>query len=31
MIAHGVWLCHRFPLRSREVEELLLVRGVIVT
>jgi putative transposase len=26
-----VWLYHRFPLSFREVEELMLVRGVIVT
>ena len=31
IIAHCVWLYHRFPLSFREVEELLLVRGVIVT
>ena len=31
VIAHCVWLYHRFPLSFREVEELLLVRGVIVT
>ena len=31
IIAHCVWLYHRFPLGFREVEELMLVRGVIVT
>ena len=31
IIAHCVWLYHRFPLGLREVEELMLVRGVIVT
>ncbi|HUE31962.1 MAG TPA: IS6 family transposase, partial [Mycobacterium sp.] len=31
MIAHCVWLYHRFPLSVREVEELMLVRGVIVS
>jgi transposase-like protein len=31
IIAHCVWLCHRFPPSFREVEELMLVRGVIVT
>ena len=31
IIAHCVWLNHRFPLSFREVEELMLVRGVIVT
>ncbi len=31
IIAHCVWLYHRFPLSLREVEELMLVRGVIVT
>ena len=31
IIAHCVWLYHRFPLSFREVEELLLVRGVIVS
>ena len=31
IIAHCVWLYHRFPLSFREVEELMLVRGVIVT
>ena len=31
IIAHCVWLCHRFPLSFREVEELMLVRGVVVS
>ena len=31
IIAHCVWLYHRFPLSFREVEELMLVRGVIVS
>jgi hypothetical protein len=31
IIAHCVWLYHRFPLSFREVEELLLVRGMIVS
>ena len=31
IIAHCVWLYHRFPLSFREVEELMLARGVIVT
>ena len=31
IIARCVWLYHRFPLSFREVEELLLVRGVIVS
>ena len=31
IIAHGVWLDHRFPLSFREVEELMLVRGVIAS
>ena len=30
-IAHCVWLYHRFPLSLREVEELMLARGVIVS
>ena len=30
IIAHCVWPYHRFPLSFREVEELMLVRGVIV-
>ena len=31
IIAHCVWLYHRFPLSFREVEGLMVVRGVIVT
>ena len=31
IIAHCVWLYHRLPLSFREVEEPILVRGVIVT
>ncbi|MFE2610675.1 IS6 family transposase [Streptomyces mirabilis] len=31
VISHCVWLYHRFPLGFREVEELLLQRGVIVS
>jgi transposase-like protein len=31
VIAHAVCLYHRFPLSFREVEELLLARGVIVS
>ena len=31
IIAHFVWLCHRFPLSFREVEELMLARGVVVS
>jgi transposase-like protein len=30
VIAHAVWLYHRFPLSFREVEELLLARGIII-
>jgi putative transposase len=30
IIAPCVWRCHRFPLSLREVEELMVVRGVIV-
>jgi hypothetical protein len=26
-----VWLYHRFPLRMREVEEMMMARGVLVT
>ncbi|MGW1094058.1 IS6 family transposase, partial [Streptomyces sp. NPDC002596] len=28
VVAHCVWLYHRFPLSFREVEELMLARGV---
>ncbi|CAM5624618.1 hypothetical protein SHIRM173S_02483 [Streptomyces hirsutus] len=31
IISHGVWLYHRFPLSFREVEELMLQRGVLVS
>jgi putative transposase len=31
VIAHAVWLYHRFPLSFREVEELLLQRGITVS
>ena len=31
IIAHCVWLYHRFPLSFREVEELMLQRGVVET
>jgi len=31
IIAHCVWLYHRFPLSFREVEELMLTRGVVVS
>jgi putative transposase len=31
IIAHCVWLCFRFPLSFREVEELMLERRVIVS
>jgi len=31
VIGHAVWLCFRFALRYRDVEELLAGRGVIVT
>ncbi|MFI9583884.1 IS6 family transposase [Streptomyces sp. NPDC052236] len=31
IIAHCVWLYHRFPLSYREVEELMLERGVLVS
>lgn len=31
IIAHCVWLYFRFPLSFREVEELMLERGVIVS
>ena len=31
IIAHWVWLYHRFALSFREVEELMVVRGVIVS
>ena len=31
IIAHCVWLYFRFPLSFREVEELMLERGVVVS
>jgi hypothetical protein len=31
IISHGVWLYHRFPLSLREVEELMLQRGIVVS
>ena len=31
IISHGVWLSYRFCLSSRDVEELLFVRGIIVS
>lgn len=31
IISHAVWLYHRFPLSYREVEELLLARGIVVS
>jgi putative transposase len=31
IISHGVWLYHRFPLSFREVEEMMLQRGVVVS
>jgi putative transposase len=31
VISHCVWLYHRFPLSLREVEELMLERGVVVS
>ena len=31
IISHGVWLYHRFPLSLREVQEMLLQRGIIVS
>jgi hypothetical protein len=31
VISHCVWLCFRFPLSFREVEELMLERGVVVS
>jgi hypothetical protein len=31
IISHCVWLYHRFPLSLREVEEMMLERGVVVT
>jgi transposase-like protein len=31
IISHAVWLYHRFPLSFREVGELLLARGIVVS
>jgi len=31
IIAHAVWLYYRFPLSLRHVEEMLLVRGIMVS
>jgi putative transposase len=31
VISHCVWLYHRFPLSFREVEEMMLERGVVVS
>src|SRR5947209_12487749 len=31
IISHGVWLYYRFPLSLREVEEMMLARGVTVS
>ena len=31
IIAHCVWLYHRFPLSFREVEEMMLERGIVVS
>jgi putative transposase len=31
IISHGVWLNHRFPLSLREVQEMMLQRGIIVS
>jgi putative transposase len=31
IISHCVWLYHRFPLRFREVEEMMLQRGIAVS
>jgi transposase-like protein len=31
VIAYGVWLCFRFPLSLRMVEDLLAVRGIMVS
>src|SRR6516162_3191908 len=31
IISHGVWLYYRFPLSYRDVQELLLARGIDVT
>ena len=31
IISHGVWLYYRFPLSLREVEEMMLQRGIVVS
>jgi transposase-like protein len=31
IISHSVWLCHRFSLSFRDVEELLAKRGIVVS
>jgi putative transposase len=31
IISHCVWLYYRFPLSFREVEEMVLARGVVVS
>jgi putative transposase len=31
IIAHCVWLYHRFPLSFREVQEMMLARGIVVS
>jgi putative transposase len=31
VIGHCVWLYHRFPLSFREVEEMMMERGVVVS
>ncbi|MBV9140195.1 MAG: IS6 family transposase [Pseudonocardiales bacterium] len=31
IISHGVWLYHRFPLSFREVQEMMLERGIVVS
>ena len=31
IISHCVWLYHRFPLSFREVEEMMMKRGVVVS
>jgi len=31
MISHSVWLSYRFSLRDRDVEAMLVARGIVVT
>ncbi|MGH3755954.1 MAG: IS6 family transposase, partial [Pseudonocardiaceae bacterium] len=31
IISHCAWLCHRFPFSFREVEEMMLERGIVVS